>query len=376
MTAMGFARPRFDVADIVRLHRLALEAEGPLGPAQDHMLTAIEICRTAALGGHVETCEHGDFERIAYNSCRNRHCPKCQALAQERWLEKECRRLLDVGHFHLVFTLPAELRFLAKLYPKEVYGAFFKAVKRTLLGLGRKQLGATLGLTMVLHTWTRELDFHPHIHVLATAGGLARDGSGFVHRKKYLFPLSMMRRVFRAKMLHVLGNLQQKGAFPRVAEGLYGATMAKVSGMDWVTFAKKPFRRSNHVVAYLARYTHRVGIANSRLKAVSRDQVTFATKFGQTTTLHPVEFLRRLVQHALPDGFHKIRHAGLYSSTFQGGLLDQARAFVGRCEKPKKDRAHYERLEREYHTCPVCGGALRRTPLTRDNRAPPGSSPC
>jgi hypothetical protein len=359
------------------LHRKALETRYSLNRQQRRVLTAIGQCRTAALGGHVEACERGDFERIAYNSCRDRHCPKCQALAQERWLEKECRKLLGIGHFHLVFTLPSELRFLARQYPKEVYDAMFKAVTGTLLGLGRKQLKATLGLTLILHTWTRELDLHPHLHVLATAGGLALDGSGFVHRKKYLFPVTMMGKVFRAKMLNALGNLQKKGAFPGIPGGLYGATMAKVSQMAWVTYAKKPFRHSSHVVGYLARYTHRVGIANSRLQSVTDDQVTFATKNGQTATLHPVELLRRLVQHVLPKGFHKIRHAGLYSSTFRGGLLDQARAFVGTCKKPKtKDRAHYERLEQAYQTCPVCGGALRRKPLPSATRAPPEDAPC
>jgi hypothetical protein len=374
---VGFTRPRFDVANIVRLHRKALEIRYPLNRQQRRVLTAIGQCRTAALGGHKETCENGDFERNAYNSCRDRHCPKCQALAQERWLEKECRKLLGIGHFHLVFTLPSELRFLVKLYPKPVYDAFFKAVTCTLLGLGRKQLKATLGLTLILHTWNRELGFHPHLHILATAGGLALDGSGFVHCKKYLFPREMMRKVFRAKMMHALGKLQKSGAFPKVPAGLYGAVMAKVSKLDWMTYAKKPFRHSSHAVAYLARYTHRVGIANSRLQSVTNDQVTFTTKNGQTATLHPVEFLRRLVQHVLPVGFHKIRHAGLYSSTFRGGLLDQARAFVGACKQPKKkDRAHYERLEQAYQTCPVCGGALRRKPLPNATRAPPEDAPC
>ena len=373
---MGFARPRFDIADIVRLHRVALETQHPLSAPQGHMLTAIETCRTAVLGGHVDVCEHGDFERISYNSCRNRHCPKCQALAQERWITKECQRLLNVGHFHLVFTLPAELRFLARLYPREVYDAFFKAVTRTLLGLGLKQLGVTLGLTLVLHTWTRELAFHPHIHVLVTAGGLALDGSGFKERKKFLFTREMMRRVFKGKMLNLLGNLQKKGAFPKVAQGLYGATMAKVSKLDWMIYAKAPFRHSSHVVAYLARYTHRVGISNSRLQSVTEDQVTFTTKNGRTATLHPVEFLHRLVQHVLPEGFHKIRHAGLYNSAFHGGLLDQARAFVGACQRPKKERSEVERLERESMTCPVCGGMLGRTPLKPGARAPPRPAPC
>ena len=374
---MGFTRPRFDVADIVRLHRSALEARYSLNRQQRRVLTAIGQCRTAALGGHKEVCEHGDFEQISYNSCRDRHCPKCQALAQERWLDRETQRLLDLPHFHLVFTLPAELRFLAKQYPAKFYGALFRAVTQTLLKLFRTRLKATPGLLLVLHTWTRELGFHPHLHVLATAGGLALDGSGIVlSGKKYLFPVHMMGKVFRAKMLHSLGALQKKGAFPGLPGEIYANRMAVVSAMPWVVYAKKPFRHSSHLVAYLARYTHRVGIANSRLLDVTEDRVTFATKNGKSTTVHPVEFLHRLVQHVLPQGFHKIRHAGLYGSARTGGLLERARSFVGVCKKPKKEPSDLERLEQASRTCPVCGGALRRTPLPASIRAPPGDEPC
>jgi len=374
---VGFTRPRFDIADIVRLHRGDLEDRYSLNRQQRRVLTAIGQCRTAALGGHKEVCEHGDFERIAYNSCRDRHCPKCQALAQERWLDKETQRLLDVPHFHLVFTLPAELRFLAQQDPAKFYGALFQAVTRTLLKLFRSRLKATPGLLLVLHTWTRELTFHPHLHVLVSAGGLALDGGGFVRsRSDYLFPVRMMGKVFRGKMLRALGNLQKKGAFPEVPKEIYATRMATVSAVDWVVYAKKPFRHSSHVVGYLARYTHRVGIANSRLLDVTEDRVTFATKFGRTATVHPVEFLHRLVQHVLPQGFHKIRHAGLYGSIRAGGLLEKARAIVGTCKKPRKDPTDLDRLEREAQVCPVCGGSLRRTPLAATPRAPPEGEPC
>lgn len=374
---MGFNRPRFDIADIVRLHRDALESRYSLNRQQRRVLTAIGQCRTADLGGHKEVCEHGDFERISYNSCRDRHCPKCQALTQERWLDRETQRLLDLPHFHLVFTLPAELRFLARQYPAEFYGALFRAVTRTLLKLFRSRLKATPGLLLVLHTWTRELTFHPHLHVLVTAGGLALDGSGMVASgKKYLFPVAMMGTVFRAKMLRALGTLQQKGAFPGLPAEFYTARMAAVSKMPWVVYAKKPFRHSSHVVAYLARYTHRVGIANSRILESTGIRVTFATKNGKTATLPPVEFLHRLVQHVLPPGFHKIRHAGLYGSVQAGGLLERARAVAGTCRKPRKDPSDLERLEREARTCPVCGGALRRTSLPATIRAPPEGGPC
>lgn len=367
---------RLDIADIVRQHRKALETRYHVNRQQRRVLTAIAQCRTAALGGHRSVCEHGDFERIAYNSCRNRHCPKCQALAQERWIAARCERLLDVGHFHGVFTLPSELRPLALWHPAEVYGALFRAVTDTLLELGRTRLGVTLGLTLILHTWTRELGFHVHLHVLVTAGGLALDGSGFVHtRHGYLFPLEMMGVVFRAKMLHELGILRTKGEFPEFTDGAYGALMAPLAKKGWIVYAKKPFRRSAHVVEYLGRYTHRVGIANSRLQAITADQITFGTKHGQTVSLQPVEFLRRLVQHVLPPGFHKIRHAGLYASVRTGGLLVRAKAFVGAYRRTKKARARLEKLERAHRTCPTCGGELRRMPLPPAYRAPPPVAP-
>ena len=357
--------------------RRGRKACGPRKPCQALSLARLSRPCTPG-GGPILSAER---ERGTLDShlrtCRDRHCPKCQALAQERWLDKETQRLLDLPHFHLVFTLPAELRFLAKQYPAKFYGAFFRAVTQTLLKLFRTRLKATPGLLLVLHTWTRELGFHPHLHVLATAGGLALDGSGIVPSgKKYLFPVHMMGKVFRAKMLHSLGALQKKGAFPGLPGEIYANRMAVVSAMPWVVYAKKPFRHSSHVVAYLARYTHRVGIANSRIQAVTEDQVTFATKNGKTATVHPVEFLHRLVQHVLPKGFRKIRHAGLYGSARSGGLLERARSFVGVCKRPKKEPSDLERLEQASRTCPVCGGTLRWTPLPASIRAPPEGGPC
>ncbi|WP_306599606.1 transposase [Geothrix sp. 21YS21S-2] len=275
-----------------------------------------------------------------------------------------------------MFALPAELRFLARQYPAKFYGALFRAATRTLLKLFRTRLKATPGLLLVLHTWTRELTFHPHLHVRVTAGGLAFDGGSFIPSgKRYLFPVAMMGEVFRAKMLNALGRLQEKGAFPEVQKELYATRMAAVSDLDWGVHAKKPFAHSSHVAGYLARYTRWVGIANSRLLNVTEDRVTFATKNGKTATVHPVEFLERLVQHVLPPGFHKIRHAGLYGSLQAGGLLEKARAIVGTCKKPRKDPSDLERLERESQICPVCGGALRRTPLPAAVPAPPGDDP-
>ncbi|MGH9670986.1 MAG: IS91 family transposase [Terriglobales bacterium] len=365
---MGFPRPKHDTADIVRAHRPALEATHRLSRPQKRVLTAIARCRTAALGGHLEVCACG-FERPAYNSCRNRHCPKCQALAQEKWITARAARILPVPHFHQVFTPPSELRPLAMRHPVEIYNALFRAVSELLLELGRTRLKAALGLTMVLHTWTRELRFHPHIHVLVTAGGLALDGTSFIHRGKYLFPVKVMGALLRGKMLDALRRLHRKGAFPELDQAAFDRLMASLAAhKSWVVYSKAPFRRSKHVLSYLGRYTHRVGIANSRLVEVGEDHVTFRTKGGKTATLHPVEFLHRFIQHVLPDGFHKIRHAGLYADAKPGGSLEKARALLPAARPARK--VDFAPLEAPRH-CPHCGGILQCIPLTSLPRAPP-----
>ncbi len=366
---MAFPRPRFDIADIVRLHRVALETNHRLSRSQRRVLTAISRCRTAALGGHLEVCACG-YQHPAYNSCRNRHCPKCQALAQEKWIAARAERILPVRHFHLVFTLPSELKSLTRWHPTEVYTALFRSVSELLLELGRTRLNATMGLTMVLHTWTRELRFHPHVHVLATAGGLSLDGQRFVHvRKDFLFPVKIMGQLLRGKMLDALRKLRRKGAFPELTQLAFNRLLASLAAHgSWVVYSKAPFRRSQHVLSYLGRYTHRVGIANSRLLDVGPDHVTFRTRGQQTATLTPVEFLRRFLQHVLPDGFHKIRHVGLYADAKPGGLLEQAKALL----PPKATIPVPEALSEPPRTCPHCGGILHRLPLAAQQpRAPP-----
>ena len=377
---MGFPRPRYDVADIVRAHRLDLEKQHRLSRPQKRVLTAISRCRTAALGGHLEVCTGCGDEHPAYNSCRNRHCPKCQALAQEKWITARSEKILPVPHFHLVFTLPEELRPLVMWHPVEVYTAFFQSVSELLMELGRTHLEATLGLTMVLHTWTRELAFHPHVHVLATAGGLALDGSRFVPVKKrkkgklFLFHVTVMGEILRGKMLDALRKLHQKGAFPELTRTAFDRMMTDLAAhKSWVVYAKAPFRKSQHVLSYLGRYTHRVGIANSRLLDVGPGHVTFRAKHGKTATLHPVEFLRRLVQHVLPDGFHKIRHAGLYASAQVGGLLERARVLL---PAPRSRREAQPVAADAPRICTHCGGMILRLPLNAMARSPPLEAAC
>ena len=365
---MGYQRPRFDIADIVRAHRAGLEARQFLSRGQKRVLTAISRCRTAALGGHLEVCTGCGRERPVYNSCRNRHCPKCQAAAHQKWIDARAERILNVPHFHLVLTLPSELKPLARWHPAEVYNALFRTASDLLLELGRTRLAASLGLTLVLHTWTRDLRFHPHVHVLATAGGLALDGRRFVHsRKDYLFPVEVMGRLLRGKMLDALRKLHRKGAFPERGKRAFSRLMASLaSHRCWVVYAKAPFRRSRHVLSYLGRYTHRVGIANSRLLDVGPGHVTFRTRGKGTATLHPVDFLSRFVQHVLPDGFHKIRHAGLYASPSQ---LERARTLLPITTTEPAEQSGTEESSR----CPHCGGLIQRIRLAR---APPSEGPC
>jgi len=207
---------RFDIADIVRAHRPALEAAYTLSPEQKRVLTDIAHCRTAVLGGHLDVCTTCGYEHPAYNSCRNRHCPKCQALAQEKWIEAQSVRMLDVTYFHVVFTLPAELRQLAAFAPRVVYDALFHAASDTLLEFGQSRLSAKLGATFVLHTWTRDLRFHPHVHAIVTGGGLSLDASRWIAgRRKFLFPVNAMALVFRGKMKHLLRELYRDGRFAR-----------------------------------------------------------------------------------------------------------------------------------------------------------------
>lgn len=381
-------RPRFDIAEIVRQHRTALEAEIHLTPAQSRVLSAIALCRTAALGGYVDTCPSCGFEHPAYNSCRNRHCPKCQALRQEHWIAARSERLLPVRHFHVVFTLPSEIRSLAKAYRSKIFGALFSAASETLADLGESRLQARLGVTMVLHTWTRDLRFHPHVHALVTAGGLAEDTSHWIPRNKYLFPVEVMGQLLQGKMMAALRELHVKGTFATFKDftepDSFDRLIQKLASTHWNVYAKKPFGRVDHVMKYLGRYTHRVGMANSRLVDVRDDAVTFRTKDGKTATLSPVEFLRRFVQHVLPEGFHKIRHYGLYAGAADAARR-QALEFLNPstpasvvAQEETVSKSWEEDLQlftgRDVNRCPRCGGLIeRRAVVATPTRGPPAT---
>ena len=373
-------RPSFELADIVRAHGEAFRRSHVLTADQAAVVRDIERCRTAAMGGHLDVCDHCDHTIPSYNSCRNRHCPKCQGLAQAKWIAEREERLLPVRHFHVVFTLPAELHALAQYRRELLFDMLFACAGQTLLELGRDEhwLGATLGLTAVLHTWTRELLFHPHVHCIVTAGGLSLDAARWVDsRRKFLFPVKVMGGLFRGKFLDRLRNAHARGDFagfdrfddPEGFERLMRALATK----SWVVYAKRAFGGAEQLYRYLGRYTHRVGIANSRLVALRDDAVTFRTKSGKTITVTPGEFLRRFLLHVLPPHFVKMRHFGLLASGNVPTKLQQARALLS-SRSPSPTAASPSGRDilaaltvDEIRRCPRCGvGILRRRPIPLD----------
>jgi hypothetical protein len=319
------------VGEIARAFGDALREQCALTSEQHAVLRDLERCRTAALGGHLHVCETCGYSVPMYNSCRNRHCPTCQSLEQHKWLERRREAILPVPYFHLVFTLPEELRALVMRHRARLFGMLFATVSKTLLLLARdeKRLGAMPAITMVLHTWTRELAFHPHLHAIVSAGGVTNDGSWSASRSDYLFPVKVLAKLFRRLFRDALLEAIDTGAMQVSAE-LVEPMRRALFEKKWVVYAKAPFGGAEQVFAYLGRYTHRVGISNARILGMDGQGVTFATKDGGTCTLTPVEFLRRFLLHVLPKGFHKIRHYGLCSASHVAlGTLDKARDKLG-----------------------------------------------
>ena len=329
-------RPELEVATIFREHGQAYRRTHALSVEQLRVMGAIARCRTAALGGHIDVCTSCGSARPSYNSCRNRHCPKCQGLAQAKWLEGRKQRLLPTHYFHVVFTLPSELRPLARLNPRLVYGLLFEASSQTLLELGRdpKRLGALLGVTCVLHTWSRTLALHPHIHCIVTGGGLAADGERWVaSSSKFLFPLQVMARLFRGKVLCGLRRAHRRGEL-RLPDDLvessgFDALLETLFDIDWVVYSKRPFGGPDNVYAYLGRYTHRVGLSNHRLRDIDDDHVTFVGRHDKRVTLTHHEFIRRFLVHVLPPGFVRLRHYGLLAPCNATTVLERTRELLG-----------------------------------------------
>ncbi|MBS0402735.1 MAG: IS91 family transposase, partial [Proteobacteria bacterium] len=327
-------RPALEVADIFREHGPAWrEAQrGHLSLAQLKVMSAIVQCRSAALGGHVLRCNGCGSDQVAYNSCRNRHCPKCQSSAAQRWLDARQADLLPVEYYHVVFTLPAPIAELAYQNKATLYGLLFDMAAETLLTIAAdpKHLGARIGATLVLHTWGSALTHHPHVHGIVPGGGLAPDGKTWIAcRPGFFLPVRVLSRLFRRRLLEELLRLHQGGKLQFFGEhvGLadadaFRAWLAPLRRCEWVVYAKRPFAGPQAVLAYLSRYTHRVAISNSRLIALDERGVTFRWKDYRAKrrtrykamTLEPGEFMRRFLLHVLPGGLHRIRHYGLLAN--------------------------------------------------------------
>lgn len=307
---------RLEIAAIFRAHGQSFRQQHRLSPEHDRVLGDLERCRTAALGGHLYRCTQCAAEVPLYNSCLNRHCPTCQGPAQLRWIEERKKRLLHTDYFHVVFTLPAPLRPLVRRSRRLLFDLLFAAAADTLLAFGRdpKRLGAEIGFTLVLHTWTRELAFHPHVHAIVTGGGLDVDTDRWVSaRQDYLFPVEALSRLFRGKFLHGLIDLFEAGAFNDVglAPQSFRILVRRLARQEWVVYAKPPFGGPEQILTYLGLYTHRVALSNARLLSVSDALITFRTRGEGRCAIAPHEFIRRFLLHVLPAQFVKIRHYGL-----------------------------------------------------------------
>lgn len=339
-------------------------------------MSAIENCRTERLGGHVDECDECGHIRISYNSCRNRHCPKCQNLSKERWLEDRKMDLLPVGYFHVVFTIPEELNAVALRNQKEMYTILFKAASETLTELSRdkKHLGAEMGLIAIIHTWGQNLMDHPHIHCIVPGGGLALDGRRWIKsKKKFYISVKVLSKKFKGKFMHYLNKIYEDnklkfmGKIEELKEKhVYECFKEKLYSKNWIVYCKPPFKSAENVLEYLGRYTHRVAISNNRIEKLEDGQVTFKWrdyKDGNREkhmTLAVEEFIRRFLMHVLPDKFVKIRHYGILSNRNRKTKLKQCKKLTGMIyQKQKKKLSTEELLLKltgvDIKICPCCG---------------------
>src|SRR5271169_4015242 len=374
-------RPALEVADIFRAHGPAWRQaqHGHLSLGQLKVMSAIEQCRSAALGGHVLRCDACAQVAIAYNSCRNRHCPKCQARAARRWLEARQADLLPLDYYHVVFTLPAPISAIAYYNKTLIYDLLFEVAAETLrtIAADPKHLGAQIGVTLVLHTWGSALTHHPHVHGIVPGGGLAPDGERWVACKPGFFlPVRVLSRLFRRRFLeqlaaaHHTGQLQFFGEFVALADArAFAAWLAPLREVEWVVYAKRPFAGPAAVLAYLSRYTHRVAISNQRLLAFDERGVTFRWKdyrtagktLHKTMTLGADEFMRRFLLHVLPGGFHRIRHYGLLANGCHKASIALARTLLGQpsaASQPAEAAATGAVDDKPVFVCRHCGAAM------------------
>ena len=391
-------RSKLEVADIFRDYGPAYRREhaGHLNLPQLKVMSAVENCRTAALGGHVAACTKCDHQHIAYNSCRNRHCPKCQGAAAQDWMQARMEDLLPVQYFHVVFTLPTLIADMAYQNKAAVYGLLFKASAQTLLTIAAdpKHLGAKIGMTSVLHTWGSAMTHHPHVHVVVPGGGLSLDGKRWVAcRKGFLVSVKVLSRLFRRLFLEGLAKLHKEGkltffgSLSRLADpDAFVTHLAPLRKTNWVVYAKQPFGGPEAVLAYLSRYTHRIAISNHRLVSADADAVAFKWKDYRIKSgdrmkvmrLNTSEFIRRFLTHVLPSGFHRIRHTGFLANGIRRNRIEMIRRLLD--VEPdaalKADDDQCADTNEKEQACPKCGGVMIvvetfKRGQTPKSRAPP-----
>jgi putative transposase/transposase-like zinc-binding protein len=395
-TAVARVPPRLELAEIVRAHGDDYRRTHRLAKVQQVALRAIAACRTATLGGHRETCDQCGAVRLSYNSCRNRHCPKCQTLTKERWLAARRADLLPIPYFHVVFTLPHDLNALAQGNPRVIYALLFRAAADTLLTFGRdpRHLGGTIGITAILHTWGQNLSQHVHLHCLVTGGALTRDRSQWLTgRSSFLFPVRALSMVFRAKYLAALRRAFDTNRL-RFADGTadladrrpFTAFLDRLHTTAWIVYAKRPFAGPEQVLGYLGRYTHRVALSNDRLVEHRDGHVRFRWKDYadhdrvKILTLETDEFLRRFLLHVVPNGFMRIRHFGLLSNRTRRETLARCRDLLGQpstaAAGPESVAALMYRLTGiDLTRCPVCGeGRMQVTVIASYGTPTPDTS--
>jgi len=402
VTAGLMTRPALEVAQIFRRHGPEYRKNHGLAPAQHQALRDIERCRTARLGGHVDACSRGcGYLAISYNSCRNRHCPKCQSLKQAQWLTARQERLLPVPYFHLVVTLPHELKPLARFNPEPVFHLLFESASRALRQFARDYEGlqAQVGFTAVLHTWDQDLNFHPHLHLVVTGGGLSPDGSRWVAaRNSFLLPVRALSKIIRGKFLEALEKAFREGRLKGPVScledpGQFQRFLRQLRRKKWVVYAKGSFGGSPKAYQYLSRYTHRVAISNHRLVSLAQGKVSFRARDNsrpghqRLVTITAPEFIRRFLGHVLPPRFVKIRHYGLMAPANARTKLEKARALLTlqapgaiaapqslELATPSETNTWQEMLRaltgRDLTICPNCGqGRIIRTKLTGNEDA-------
>ena len=387
-------RPAFEVAGIFRRHGVPYRQEnaGHLGRGERRVMGAIEACRTPRLGGHVEACDDCGKTRISYNSCRNRHCPKCQGAARKEWVDARIADLLPAPYFHVVFTLPRDVAEIAFQNKSVVYGLLMRISAEALqtIAANPKWLGAEIGVTAVLHTWGQAMTHHPHVHCVVPGGGLSPDRTRWINcRSGFFLPVRVLSRLFRGRFLTALAEAFAKGELRFVNQlahlndsNTFTSYLARTRSIDWVVYSKPPFGGPDQVLAYLGRYTHRVAIANSRIVHADGDHVAFRWKDyrgngrdrEKIMRLHPHEFMRRFLLHVLPDGFHRMRHFGFLANCHRRDRIRLCRRLLGQPTSTDGQSHSTKPQQAQAHECPDCRRPMRRTNFTVPPVAPPRPS--